>query len=90
MSSYVFFRQFKDDSSAPLTWHYKLGRSESAETIAIGSAYCAVYTSLGYLRIFSIEGVQKQVLHLGLSVVSMTAYESYLAIVYHAAAPFCN
>lgn len=59
--SYVFFKSFKESRAAAYTkapqWHYKLPRGEHIECIAQGSGWLAISTDLGYLRVFSTDGV---------------------------------
>ena len=59
--SYLYYKSFKESKAAQMqkapAWHYKLPRGEHIECIAQGSEWVAAITDLGYLRIFSSEGV---------------------------------
>lgn len=68
-------------------WHFKMNFNERIECIAQGSGWCAAATSNGFLRIFSSEGVQKQILHQSCQIVTMAGYENLLAIFYHSGLP---
>jgi chromosome transmission fidelity protein 4 len=64
-----------------------MNEGESIECIASGTGWCACVTDSNFLRIFSQEGVQKQVLSQSSMIVTMTGYENLLVIVYHAGLP---
>ena len=53
------------------------------ECLAIGSGWCAVATDFGYIRVFTIEGVQRTILCQGTPFITMVGYENLLAVVYH-------
>ena len=55
--------------------------------MASGTGWCAAYTDAGYIRIFSQDGVQKQVIQQSSLVVTMVGYENMLAIIYHNGLP---
>jgi hypothetical protein len=38
-------------------WNFELPQGESAECLAIGSGWCAVFTSSNYFRVFSTDGI---------------------------------
>lgn len=46
-------------------WHFSLKHGEQVECVAIGSGWCAAATDFGYVRVFSIEGVQRTILTYG-------------------------
>lgn len=50
--------------------------------------WCAVYTDLYYIRIFSLFGTEKTIICSVGNVISMTGHEEYLAVAYHSASPF--
>lgn len=52
------FNEFKEVKE----WNYELKNGESAECLAAGSGWCCVLTSFNYLRIFSVDGIQKNLL----------------------------
>ena len=85
-ASYVYFKPFNEFNQIA-DWHFKLNQGESIECLAQGSAWCAVYTDQSYVRIFSIEEVQKYVFIQSSQVVTMTGYENLLVIVYHSGLP---
>ena len=64
-------------------WNYQLPLGESVECLAIGSGWCAAYTSLNYFRIFSNDGIQKTIFCQATPVVTIAGYENLLAVVYH-------
>jgi hypothetical protein len=43
-------------------WNYELPQGESVECLAIGSKWCVALTNANYLRVFSSDGIQLQVL----------------------------
>ena len=53
----------------------------------MGVDWCAVFTDLFYIRIFSLFGTEKMVISSIGSVLAMTGYENYLAIIYHTGVP---
>lgn len=73
-------KDFKD-------WNYELPQGESVECLAIGSGWCAAFTSANYYRIFSTDGIQKAVFCETMPVVTMAGYENLLVVVYHAGPP---
>ena len=78
-SSYIFYKSLNGKKD----WYYKMLPGESVECIAQGSRWCCAYTDSGYLRFFSSEGIQRNVIHQGSLVVTMVGYENLLAVVYH-------
>ncbi len=81
-ASYLYFKSFNEQNQLG-DWHYKMSPNESIECLAQGSGWCAVYTDFNYIRIFSQEGVQKQILMQGSRIVTMTGYENFLVVIYH-------
>lgn len=61
-----------------------MNEDESIEAIAIGHKWIAVATSLWYLRVFSLSGVQREIINLPGPIVSMSGSNTYLFVVYHA------
>lgn len=80
--SHVFFKPFSQFKT-PKDWHYKLNQGENVENLVIGSDWCAILTDHNYMRVFSIEGIQRYMFSLATPVVCMAAYENNLAIIYH-------
>lgn len=80
--AHIYYKPFSSYKTLK-DWHYKLDLGENIECVAIGSNWCAVYTDLNYVRVFSGEGIQKSIFCLGTPLVSMTGYENLLSIVYH-------
>ncbi len=68
-------------------WTYELPKGESAEVVAVGSRWAAVYTSQYLIRVFSHEGLQRHVFCMETPVVTMAGYENVLGIVYHHSVP---
>ncbi|KAG6613964.1 WD40 repeat protein [Phytophthora cinnamomi] len=81
ISSFVFYRPFESWASNS-SWHKTLPEGEDAECIAAGRDFCAVATSLQTLRIYTASGIDYALLRLPGRVVTMTAKESMLAVVY--------
>mmetsp|Transcript_20075 Transcript_20075/g.27124 ORF Transcript_20075/g.27124 Transcript_20075/m.27124 type:complete len:104 (-) Transcript_20075:1309-1620(-) len=55
---YKPFNEWKDVKE----WTYELMNGESAECLAVGSGWNAVLTNYNYIRIFSNNGIQKELL----------------------------
>ncbi|CAI5736541.1 unnamed protein product [Hyaloperonospora brassicae] len=81
VSSLVFYRPFESWASNS-SWHKTLPEGEDAECVAAGREYCAVATSLHTLRIYTSSGLDYALLRLPGRIVTMTAKESLLAVVY--------
>ncbi|KAG7392818.1 WD repeat and HMG-box DNA binding-domain containing protein 1 [Phytophthora pseudosyringae] len=81
ISSFVFYRPFESWASNS-SWHKTLPEGEDAECVAAGREFCAVATSLQTLRIYTTSGFDYALLRLPGRVVTMTAKESLLAVVY--------
>ncbi|POM65846.1 WD40 repeat-like protein [Phytophthora palmivora] len=81
ISSFVFYRPFESWASNS-SWHKTLPEGEDAECVAAGREFCAVATSLQTLRIYTTSGIDYALLRLPGRVVTMTAKESMLAVVY--------
>ena len=63
-------------------WTISLPSKESAIAIAIGGSWIAVATSKRYLRVFTVGGVQGDVISVPGHVVTMAAWGSRLSVVY--------
>ncbi|ETL35952.1 hypothetical protein L916_12002 [Phytophthora nicotianae] len=81
ISSFIFYRPFESWASNS-SWHKTLPEGEDAECVAAGREFCAVATSLQTLRIYTSSGIDYALLRLPGRVVTMTAKESLLAVVY--------
>uniref|UniRef100_M4B8K9 Uncharacterized protein n=1 Tax=Hyaloperonospora arabidopsidis (strain Emoy2) TaxID=559515 RepID=M4B8K9_HYAAE len=81
VSSFIFYRPFESWASNS-SWHKALPEGEDAECVAAGREFCAVATSLHTLRIYTSSGLEYALLRLAGRVVTMTAKESLLAVVY--------
>ncbi|KAG1685598.1 hypothetical protein DVH05_007897 [Phytophthora capsici] len=81
ISSFVFYRPFESWASNS-SWHKTLPEGEDAECVTAGREFCAVATSLQSLRIYTTSGIDYALLRLPGRVVTMTAKESLLAVVY--------
>ena len=72
-------------------WVYIFPEEENPILICMGSDWCCAYTSMGYLRIFSIFGKNEKItLSIENTVLAITGYENYLAYVYSSSIPFSN
>ena len=85
-SSYLYFKPLNEWETKK-DWSYKMNEGESIECIASGSGWSACVTDQNFLRIFSHDGVQKQIMSQSSMIVTMTGYENLLVIVYHAGLP---
>lgn len=86
-NSNIMFQPFNDYKEMT-PWNFELTNSESVECLAVGSGWCAVYTSYNYIRAFSTEGIQKNLICQSTPLVTMAGYENFLAVVYHTAPAF--
>ncbi|CAH0520741.1 unnamed protein product [Peronospora belbahrii] len=82
ISSFIFYRPFESWASNS-SWHKRLPDGEDAECVAAGREFCAVTTSLHTLRIYTSSGIDYVLLRLSGRIVTMTAKETLLAVVYH-------
>lgn len=85
--SYLYFKPLNEWRRDLKDWNFKMNYGESILCIAQGTGWVAAFTSAGYIRIFSNDGVQKFVLHQSSQVVTMTGYENMLVIIYHGGLP---
>jgi hypothetical protein len=85
-SSYLYFKPLNEWETKK-DWNFKMNEGESIECIASGTGWCACVTDQGFLRIFSHDGVQKQVMSQSSMIVTMAGYENLLVIVYHDGLP---
>lgn len=80
--SSLYFRNFTFDSF----WKTNLPNMEIPESICV-SSLCIVFTSLNYMRFFTLGGIQTMIISMPGPVVTMAGYKNQIAIIYHAAAP---
>ena len=72
-------------------WTYTFPEEENPVLLCMGSDWCCAYTSMGYLRIFSIFGKSEKItLSVENTVLAVTGYENYLAYAYTSSVPFSN
>ena len=71
-------------------WKVNLPQDENPLLLAMGGDWCCAYTSMSYLRIYSIFGSEKITLSLSNTVIAITGYENYLAYVYISSLPLSN
>ena len=71
-------------------WKKDLPQDENPVLLALGSDWCCAYTSMSFLRIYSIFGSEKITLSLSNTVIAITGYENYLAYVYISSLPLSN
>lgn len=81
INSFVFYRPFESWANNS-SWHLDLPEGEDAECVAAAHEFCAVATSLHCLRIYTTSGIAYALLRLPGRIVTMTAKEARLAIVY--------
>ena len=87
----IDFKSIQVSTTSLLTdWSVKLPEEENPMLLAIGSDWCCAYTSMGFLRIYSIFGGEKYKFSVDTSIVAMCGYENYLAFAYHVSLPFSN
>lgn len=60
---------------------------ESIENIAIGRGFLAAYTNKGILRIFNLAGLEIATMMISKPVVSLEAFETEIAVVFHSSMP---
>ena len=70
------------------TFTVTLTRGEAALAVACGEGWCAVATSLGYLRVYSSTGMQLLLVTLKGPVLCMSGHGAELAVYYHTGAPW--
>ena len=80
--SHVQFKPFNTWKNLK-DWHFSLKYGEQVECLAVGAGWCAAATDFGYIRVFSIEGVQRTIICQGAPFVTMAGYENLLAVAYH-------
>ena len=71
-------------------WKKDLPQDENPVLLALGSDWCCTYTSMSFLRIYSIFGSEKITLSLSNTVIAISGYENYLAYVYISSLPLSN
>ena len=71
-------------------WTKTLPPDENPVLLTLGSDWCCAYTSMSFLRIYSIFGSEKITLSLSSTVIALTGYENYLAYVYISSLPLSN
>jgi hypothetical protein len=62
-------------------------KGESVECVAMGTNWVACQTDANFIRVFSKEGIQKNIIAQSAQVVAMTGYENLMAIFYHSGLP---
>ena len=71
-------------------WKVNLPQDENPLLLSLGSDWCCAYTSMSYLRIYSIFGSEKITLSLSNTVIAVTGHENYLAYAYISSLPLSN
>ena len=71
-------------------WKKDLPQDENPILLTLGSDWCCAYTSMSFLRIYSIFGSEKITLSLSNTVIAITGHENYLAYVYISSLPLSN
>lgn len=67
-------------------WNVEMPSNENIDAIAVGSKWIALVSSLRLLRLFSLSGVQREIICLPGPIVCVNASEDLLMVVYHSAA----
>lgn len=80
--SHIYYKPFNTYKNSK-DWHFALKHGEQVECLAIGSNWSACYTDFNYIRMFTNEGIQKNILSIATPVVTMCGYENLLAVIYH-------
>ena len=71
------------------SFSYPLPSGEAVHCVAVGTGWCAVATSRGFLRVFSSTGVQVSITCLTGPVVCLCGYGTQLAVVYAVESTSC-
>ena len=71
-------------------WTKVLPPDENPVLLTLGGDWCCAYTSMSFLRIYSIFGSEKITLSLSSTVIAITGFENYLAYVYISSLPLSN
>lgn len=70
-----------DGLSSGHSWNIKISKGESIENLVIGGKFIALYTSLQYIRLFSLGGTQRLVFsHPGEIQRSMFQFEFFIEV----------
>lgn len=64
-------------------WTIDLPTDEESNCVAAGDNFIAVATSRNFLRIFTVSGVQREILAIPGQVVTMNAYKNQMIVIYH-------
>ncbi|PVU92876.1 hypothetical protein BB561_003566 [Smittium simulii] len=80
-SAFILYRAFKGWVNQS-DWSFKLNSNEYIQCAALSNNGAAVFTSLGYLRLFSLGGVQVWIESIAKSILACTAKENLLFCVY--------
>ncbi|VDN53896.1 unnamed protein product [Dracunculus medinensis] len=70
-----------DGLSSGHSWNIKISKGESIENLVIGGKFIALYTSLQYIRLFSLGGTQRLVFSHPGPLITMSAFDDNLATV---------
>lgn len=57
-NSHIIFKPFNENRVLK-DWHYELKDGESVDCLALGTGWAAVLTDFQYIRVFSMDGIQK-------------------------------
>lgn len=64
-------------------WNIEMMDEEDIQALAVGNKWLAVATTFRFLRLFTLSGVQREILRLPGPVVCLNALDDLLYIVYH-------
>lgn len=64
-------------------WSTDLPQNEEATNAAIGSGWFAIGTNMNRLRIFTIGGVQRNLIDIGGQIIAISGHEDLLFVTYH-------
>jgi len=64
-------------------WKVMLQENEQVVCLAAGTEWACALTDFNYLRLFTSQGVQKELISFSAPVLTMVGYENLLGVVYH-------
>jgi chromosome transmission fidelity protein 4 len=81
-NSHLYYKPFNEWKQFR-EWHVEFKDGEKVECLALGTGWVAVQTDFGYVRVFSMEGIQKYIFSHGTPIVTLLGYENLLVMIYH-------
>lgn len=83
----LFYHQFNEKWESNNDWLLSIEKGELVENVSMGKSFIAVNTSK-FLRIFSTSGIERMILCPKGPVVTMTAMDDILCVIYQTCQPF--